>query len=57
MDRSILLGYLHFYPFVVMCDRPRDMDGNVFPRLLGSPYFNVLSVGSLRVQVQYDAKE
>ena len=29
-----------------MCDRPRDMGGNVFPPLLESPYFNVLSVGS-----------
>ena len=42
---GLSLGYLHFHPFVVMCDRSRDMGENVFPPLLGSPYLNVLNVG------------
>ena len=37
------MGFVHFYPFVVMCDRSRAMGRNVFPPLLGSPYVNVRS--------------
>jgi hypothetical protein len=32
---GLSLGYLHFHPFVVMCDRSRDMGENVFPPSVG----------------------